>query len=360
MTGDLPVWRPRILVPGIPNDADIIAQLASEPGVVVCDCMDAQLDDLLASRHPAASKAELGEARASLLADVAEARAGVWVHYPWSRALVRTLPRPLLREARLARNRNKITVAEQAALADATIGIVGLSVGRAIAHALAMEGIGRSFRLADPDVLAVSNLNRVPGALADLGLPKVVLAARALFELDPFLDIELFPHGLHSENLGAFLGSGACRLDIVLEECDDLALKIELRVRARDLRIPVIMETSERGTLDIERFDQEPARPLLHGLLEGVRPEDVRSPDAARRMVRAILPPMRPRTSASVDAVGKTLRSWPQLASEIFLGAASVTTAARALLLGARLPSGRVHVDLDEILVMKATNGLGC
>lgn len=355
MAGSLVAWRPRLLEPHIPEHKQEIAHLASQHNTLVCDNLDAQLEDLLASRYPAASPGELAEARVSLLGDRREARDGVWVHYPWLRALVRTLPPALLREARFARNRNKITAAEQAILGGARIGIIGLSVGRAIAHALAMEGVGTSFHLADPDVLAVSNLNRVPGGLADLGVSKAVLAARALFALDPFLDIEIFPHGLQSQNLAAFLGNGARRLDLVIEECDDLALKIELRAWARNLRIPVLMETSERGTLDIERFDQEPERPLLHGLLEGVLPEAVRSPESARLLIPTILPPMRPRTSASVEAVGKTLRSWPQLASEISLGAATVTTAARALLLGEHVPSGRVHVDIDEILAAQGS-----
>ena len=30
------------------------------------------------------------------------------------------------------------------------------------------------------------------------------------------------------------------------------------------------METSDRGLLDVERFDLEPDRPLFHGLLAGV------------------------------------------------------------------------------------------
>jgi hypothetical protein len=42
-------------------------------------------------------------------------------------------------------------------------------------------------------------------------------------------------------------------------------LKILLREKARALRLPVLMETSDRGMLDVERFDLEPDRPILYG-----------------------------------------------------------------------------------------------
>jgi hypothetical protein len=32
------------------------------------------------------------------------------------------------------------------------------------------------------------------------------------------------------------------------------------------------METSDRGVLDVERFDLEPDRPIFHGLLPGCTP----------------------------------------------------------------------------------------
>jgi nitroreductase len=53
-----------------------------------------------------------------------------------------------------------------------------------------------------------------------------------------------------------------------VEECDDLYLKIALREYARKKRVPVLMETSDRGLLEIERFDLEPERGILHGLME--------------------------------------------------------------------------------------------
>ena len=62
------------------------------------------------------------------------------------------------------------------------------------------------------------------------------------------------PEGIHADNLATFLDG----LDLVVEECDSLDVKFMVREEARERRIPVIMETSDRGVLDVERFDLEP------------------------------------------------------------------------------------------------------
>lgn len=82
----------------------------------------------------------------------------------------------------------------------------------------------------------------------------------------PYLRVVVFADGLHETNIDEFFTSGGL-LDAVIEECDGLDTKILARQEARRLGVPVIMETSDRGTLDLERFDLEPDRPLLHGWL---------------------------------------------------------------------------------------------
>ena len=338
-------WRPQIIDPASRRGQAILAELVDDPQTIALDTLAGQIDDLLQSRHPAMSAAQRQKLGIELEAQLAR-----WVYYPWSRTLVRTLPALELREARLARNRNKISVSEEARLADSTIAIVGLSVGRQIARTLVMEGVPGRLRLADGDTLSLSNLNRLPAGIRDLGLSKAVLAARELLEIDPYLDVEVFPGGILPEALDEFLFCGDRAPDLVIEECDDFEVKIRLRERLRGLRIPVIMESSVRGTLDIERFDIEPDRPLLHGLLEGVDPSTPRDIHDIKELVTRILPHMGSRTRQSIEQVGHTLRSWPQLASEIALGAATATFAARKILLGMPMASGRYVIDLDECL----------
>ena len=69
--------------------------------------------------------------------------------------------------------------------------------------------------------------------------------------------------GLTADTVDEFLDG----LDVVVEECDSLDMKAILRERARARRIPVLMATSDRGLVDVERFDLDPQRPILHGLL---------------------------------------------------------------------------------------------
>ena len=97
------------------------------------------------------------------------------------------------RTLRLDRNRNKITRVEQDQLCQQKVGVVGLSVGHSIAYALALEGICAELRLADFDTLELSNLNRIPATVLDLGVNKATILSRRIAELDPFLTVRQIP-----------------------------------------------------------------------------------------------------------------------------------------------------------------------
>ena len=127
-----------------------------------------------------------------------------WAYYPWRRTLVSVLGPIAFRRLRLDRNRNKITAAEQQDMGRLVIGVVGLSAGHAIAHTLAMEGLCRLLRIADFDTVELSNLNRIPATVFDLGINKAVVAARRIAELDPYLGVQIYPAGLTEETIGAF------------------------------------------------------------------------------------------------------------------------------------------------------------
>jgi tRNA A37 threonylcarbamoyladenosine dehydratase len=57
----------------------------------------------------------------------------------------------------------------------------------------------RRFRLADPDTLGPTNLNRLAGSVCDFGVPKLTLAMRRTLETDPYSDIEAFEAGYGPE-----------------------------------------------------------------------------------------------------------------------------------------------------------------
>lgn len=354
--GHAPEWKPEILDASDPSARSDVHRLMHEPRVRVHDRLRDQLEELVSARHP--SRKLDGPARDRLVREhlngASEAEYGAWVHYPWSSALVHLLPRHELRAVRTDRNRLKILAEEQALLGRARIAIAGLSVGLSAAITLVLEGVGGRFALADFDQLGLSNLNRLAAPLADLGLNKAVLAARRLYELDPYLEIDVFDEGVTDDNLDAFLGQGVEGPSLLVEECDDLYMKIRLRERARELRMPVIMDTSDGGLLDVERFDLDPARPLLHGLVPGVAASALRglaTKDKVPIVLRILgVEHLAPRTAASLVEIGQSLSTWPQLASSVALGGALVTEAARRLLLGTLTTSGRYRVDLATLI----------
>jgi hypothetical protein len=267
----------------------------------------------------------------------------VWAHLPWLGALYRVLDKPAYRRVRLSRNREVIDPAEQEALGRARVGVVGLSVGHAVARTLALEGVGR-FRLVDGDALELSNLNRVPLGLPELGLPKAELCARRLWELDPFTEIERWPGELAPGGAGAFVEG----LDVVIDACDSFPVKAALRAAASAAGVPLIMETSFRGTLDLEDYRADPGWPPFHGALEGAPPPA--GPEGRVAFFERLLGPLSGRVAQTLRGLGEVYVSYPQTASDVMLGGASVARLVRALVLGEPVAAGRRRVDLEAIL----------
>lgn len=280
---------------------------------------------------------------------------GLWVYYPWSKRLVHILPKEEFIEVRTSRNQHKITQEEQNMLAGKKIGIIGLSVGQSIALTLAMERVGGELRLADFDTAELSNLNRIRTGIHNLGVLKVVMAAREIAEIDPFLSVKIFEKGLQEDNIDEFFGSSnGDPLDLLVEVCDGLDMKITSRFKAREMQIPVVMDTNDRGMLDIERFDLEPTRPILHGYAGTLNPQNVKTISEAERLGYILkmvgADTLSPRMKASMMELGQTIGTWPQTASSVVLGGAITTDVVRRILLDQFHESGRYYVDLDKLI----------
>lgn len=287
-------------------------------------------------------------------ATVAASQGWPWIHYPWRNTAVQVLDPAAYHRRRTDRNRHKLTGEDLASLRRKKIGVVGLSVGHPIAYVVAQEGLCGQLRLADFDRLELTNLNRLPASLLDHGELKTTIAARRIAELDPFLDVQLFDDGLNSDNVRGFLTG----LDLVIEECDSLDVKLMVREAAAELGIPVLMESNDRGLLDVERFDLDPTRPPFHGLIPPIDASELAglTTDEKVPYVLGIIDAERVSTplAASMVEIDRTLVSWPQLASDVALGAALTAHAARNILLGRSHRSGRVTIDLDAVAVEPA------
>lgn len=274
---------------------------------------------------------------------------GQWVYYPWRNTLVHLLDEDEYREVRTNRNMHKITADEQRTLAAKRIGIIGMSVGSGVALALAMERCGGTLRIADFDKLELSNLNRIRTSVVNLDLPKVVIVAREIAEIDPYIKVEIYPEGVTDDNIGDFLGTDA-PLDLLVEECDSLRIKLLARWKARERSIPVVMETSDRGMLDVERFDLDDKQELLHGRFTNEEAHQlIETGEWTPETVFKVMSPdeVSDRMKLSLQEMGKTISRWPQVGSEVTAGAGMAAQVARMILLGDNEVSGRIFVDAD-------------
>ncbi|WP_308212876.1 ThiF family adenylyltransferase [Nocardia otitidiscaviarum] len=339
--------------------ARITALRATASGYRFVDGWTSALPELLAIRHPRlAGRRHGGADDFAALAAMAQAAGSLdeisrYIVYPWRRVLVRLPDAEHFHRLRTARNRWLITAEEQRLWSSALIGVAGLSVGASVLTACSLTG-ARRFRLAEHDTLGPTNLNRLPASVCDLGEPKLLLAQRRIWEIDPYTEIATYSKGYRTHDASAFLGRGPGRLAVVVEEMDDLAMKVDIRVRARAARIPVVMATDhgDGAFLDVERYDLEPDAPLFGGRAGDLTADRAALTDPARRLeiVHAIVgDAVSPRTRASLAEVGRTLPTWPQLGTAVGVAGALAAAAARAIVCGAPMPSGRYRVDPDEL-----------
>ena len=111
------------------------------------------------------------------------------------------------------------------------------------------------------------------------------------------------------------------------------------------------MDTSDRGLLDIQRFDREPAgrvsrthRRPRSGAAAGLSTEEKIPHVLANRRPTPCPLACAPRCSRS----NQTISTWPQLASSVAMGGAVAADVARRILLGLHTESGRFFVDVEE------------
>ncbi|MCB9164724.1 MAG: Rv1355c family protein [Flavobacteriales bacterium] len=356
-----PAYRPEFIRPV--DDAGLHRLNALlEQGVVVHDTLHAQLMELVKSLRPEIvfTRDDLEAAALAHLNGTDPIRYGVWVHYPWSHRLVHLLDEAEFALVRTDRNRNKITRAEQELLSSKKVGVIGLSVGQSVSLTLALERSFGEIRLADHDTLELSNLNRIRSGVHEMGTPKVLNTAREIAELDPFLRVSIFPEGITKANMDRFFCEGG-DLDLLIEECDSVDIKILARQKAKALRIPVVMDMSDRGCLDVERFDLEPARPLMHGWIDHLDLEAAGRPMTNEQKIPYMLPivgtdTLSTRMKASMIEMGETVSTWPQLASAVALGGAMTADVHRRILLGQFTASGRWYIDLEALIADQKGN----
>jgi molybdopterin/thiamine biosynthesis adenylyltransferase len=138
-----------------------------------------------------------------------------------------------------SRNIGWVTQAEQAKLKKSRIAIAGLG-GVGGAHLLTLARLGISqFNIADFDDFDVHNLNRQAGAfMPSMGQPKIDTVARMAREIDPEIDVRLFPKGVLPDNVDDFLKD----VDVYVDGLDFFALPARrmMFAKCREKGIPAL------------------------------------------------------------------------------------------------------------------------
>ena len=169
--------------------------------------------------------------------------------------------------------------------------------------------------------------------------------------MNPYSEIELYTKGVNEENMDEFLSD----IDVLVEEMDNLAMKIYIREQAKEKKIPVIMATDNGDNVifDIERYDLDPDLKIFNGVagdltleeFKKVKPEEM--PKLATKIAGADM--VVPRMLMSLKEVGKTLYSWPQTGDAATLAGITIAHVVKRLILGEPLKTGKLDVNIDSI-----------
>ncbi len=347
--------KPQIFdLTNVAQAAEFEALVASGAVKQVSDDYQEQQRELYAIRNPSAVYAPGFEDAfqtyfRTLSADRPLSHDGRWVYYPWRFLVAHVLPEEEYRIVRTARNRNLITEEEQKKFYEAKIGIAGLSVGSSVAFALALSGGPKHMKLADMDHLALSNTNRVLAGAESLGMLKVEMAARRIYEINPYADLELFPDGLTESNIGQFFEG----IDIIVDEIDNLAIKYLIRDEAHKRHLPIVMaaDNGDNALVEVERHDGATAPEYFHGRMGEVSYEMLKSLDKfgiGRLITKWVgADTVTLRMQESLKEMGKTIVSWPQLGIAAMLNGAAVAYCVRRILNDQPLITDRTLINMD-------------
>lgn len=327
------------------------------PNARIIETVESALRELSVIRHPnlkSASIKEIDDKAASFYKNKGAIKT-LYIYYPERNVAVHTVSEKIYFELRTARNKNLITKKEQENYRNMSVGIIGMSVGFNVVSSLVFSGGPKFLRIADYDNIEISNLNRMRAPIFKVGSNKAIFAAEQIWEIDPFAKIDIWDRGVKENDLEKFITKNP-KLNIFIDEMDDLALKLKSRIVCRKHRIPVIMATDngDNVIVDVERFDKEPRRKILHGLVEDVNIESLSGISYKEwvKIATKIVNPKNftPRLRASIRSIGKTIAAVPQLGSTATIAGSSAAYVARKIANGQKMPSGRYFINIDEII----------
>ncbi|MDQ2820923.1 MAG: ThiF family adenylyltransferase, partial [Pseudomonadota bacterium] len=144
-------------------------------------------------------------------------------------------------EQAFSRNIGWVTPDEQAILRTKRVAIAG-GGGVGGVHLLTLARLGISkFHIADFDTFDLPNFNRQVGAnMSTLGQPKADVLARMARDINPEIDIQIFPEGINEDNLVEFFKG----VDIYVDSLDFFAFDIRQKTFAMCAKLGIPATTA--------------------------------------------------------------------------------------------------------------------
>jgi molybdopterin/thiamine biosynthesis adenylyltransferase len=323
----------------------------------VYDSIDVAINELYFETYPAQKDNIKKQTHNNFVSSIGDKKSfGNWVYFPWNKSLIHFPDKSEYQQLRTSRNRNLITSTEQKKLLSATILIAGLSVGSNVVEALLSQGIGSHYILIDLDNIEPTNLNRIRAPFRDVGISKVDAIAKKISEVDPYIQISCFRSGLNKNNLSKIIM--ASKPQVLIDEMDDLLMKVELRNQCKTNSLPVIMATDngDGAILDVERYDLDSDIKIFNGLipddiLDKLKNGNLTRPEAGQLIGKYFVgfDRVSRRMIESLSEVGISLPSWPQLGSAAALSGLLASYATKKILLGVEFVDNRFEVSFEKL-----------
>lgn len=337
----------------------------NHPGLIIVDEYEDQVNELYKIRYPKQANNTTNKTQFFLkLFGKNFQQSGNWVFYPWRNTAVHLLEEDLFHEVRTARNFPLISTSDQQKFHQSCVAIVGLSVGSSIAQTIAQSGGCNTMKLADFDVLSLSNLNRIRASVMHLGQNKTIIVAQQIYELNPYAKLILYPDGLNPNNIEDFLIHDP-KPQLVIDEADDLATKQYLRLATRSLQLPLMMTTDNgyESNTRVIRFDQSQSAGGMKDVpsltfnqvvsaFKKHEPAHLSKHQKLRLIAKLVginQVSYEMQKGSILTARGKTA-GWPQIAMTVFLGGSLATYTAKQIITGKKTPHKQTSFSLTTHL----------
>lgn len=252
-----------------------------------------------------------------------------------------------------SRNRNLIQYQQQTLLKSKVVGFFGMSVGSHAALTWMMESRADVIKIIDPDIIMPTNLNRLRFGWNTIGKFKVDIVRQELKKINPKVRT-MISKKTDTRSVEKIFNDEK-KLDLVVDEIDNISDKLLLRKLAEKYRIPLISATDvgENVLLDVEDYSSFPQPDYFLGRIPNIHRLELNKITALEKRKLAIsyvgLEHNSEAMLASLTQIGKTIVTWPQLGATATISGGVITTLIKKILLGEGIKSGRYIIDLDQI-----------